>query len=53
MILTPLYSCRNCRKIYAGIKVEIPSTPLDKLVPPALFALGSQDHVFRLDGKTF
>ncbi len=53
MILTPIYSCRNCRKIYAGAKQEVPNVSLEKLVPAARFTLGSQDHVFRLGGKTF
>lgn len=52
MIIIPIYSCRNCKKVYAGQKQEIPNTPLEKLVPAARFTLGSQDHVFRIAGKT-
>ena len=51
MIITPIYSCRNCRKTYPGSKLEIPNSPLEKLVPAARFTLGSQDHVFRIAGK--
>lgn len=53
MIITPYYSCRNCRKIYPGTPQELPNTPLEKLVPAARYTLGSQDHVFRIGGKTF
>jgi hypothetical protein len=52
MIITPYYSCRNCRKIYAGAPQEIANAPLEKLVPAARYTLGSQDHVFRIGGKT-
>jgi hypothetical protein len=52
MILTPIYSCRNCKKVYPGIKQEIANTPIEKLIPAARFTLGSQDHVFRIGGKT-
>ena len=52
MIITPIYYCRNCKKLYPGIKLEIPNSPLDKLVPAARYTLGSQDHVFRIAGKT-
>ena len=52
MIITPVYSCRNCKKTYPGAKLEIANTPLDKLVPAARFTLGSQDHIFRIGGKT-
>ena len=52
MIITPIYSCRNCKKVYPGIKQEIANTPIEKLVPAARFTLGSQDHVFRIGGKT-
>ena len=52
MIVTPIYSCRNCKKTYPGQKLEIPNSPLEKLVPAARFTLGSQDHVFRIGGKT-
>lgn len=52
MIITPIYSCRNCKKFYYGIKQEIPNMPLEKLVPAARYTLGSQDHVFRIAGKT-
>ena len=52
MIITPINSCRNCKKVYPGAKQEIANVPLDKLVPAARFTLGSQDHVFRIGGKT-
>jgi len=52
MIIVPIYSCRNCRKTYPGTKLEIPNTPLEKLVPAARYTLGSQDHIFRIAGKT-
>ncbi len=35
-----------------GTKQEIANIPLDKLVPAARFTLASQDHVFRIGGKT-
>jgi hypothetical protein len=52
MIITPIYQCRNCKKIYPGTKQEIANTPIEKLIPAARFTLGSQDHVFRIGGKT-
>jgi hypothetical protein len=52
MIITPIYSCRNCKKVYPGIKQEIPKMPLEKLVPAARYTLGSQDHIFKITGKT-
>ena len=52
MIIVPIYSCRNCKKTYSGTKLEIPNTPLEKSVPAAHYTLGSQDHVFRIAGKT-
>jgi hypothetical protein len=52
MIITPIYSCRNCKKVYPGNKQELPNAPIDKLVPAARYTLGSQDHVFRIGGKT-
>ena len=52
MIITPIYSCRNCKKIYPGTKQEIANVPLEKLVPAARYTLGSQDHIFRIGGKT-
>jgi hypothetical protein len=52
MIIVPIYSCRNCKKTYPGTKLEISNTPLEKLVPAARYTLGSQDHVFRIAGKT-
>lgn len=52
MIITPIYFCRNCKKVYTGAKQEIANTPIEKLVPAARFTLGSQDHVFRIGGKT-
>ena len=52
MKITPIYSCRNCKKTYPGTSQEIPNAPIDKLVPAARYTLGSQDHVFRIGGKT-
>ena len=52
MIITPIYQCRNCKKTYPGTKQEIANTPIEKLVPAARYTLGSQDHVFRIGGKT-
>jgi hypothetical protein len=52
MIITPIYNCRNCKKTYPGNKIEIANTPVEKLVPAARYTLGSQDHVFRIGGKT-
>ncbi len=52
MIITPIYSCRNCKKTYPGTKQEIANAPIEKLVPAARYTLGSQDHVFRIGGKT-
>jgi len=52
MIITPIYSCRNCKKTYPGTPQEIANVPLDKLVPAAHYTLGSQDHTFRIGGKT-
>jgi hypothetical protein len=52
MIITPIYHCRNCKKTYPGTKQEIANVPLEKLVPAARYTLGSQDHVFRIGGKT-
>ena len=51
MIIIPIYSCRNCKKTYPGSKLEIPNSPLEKLVPAARYTLGSQDPVFRIAGK--
>lgn len=53
IILILIYACKNCRKDLPDTKVEIPNTPLEKLIPTACFTLGSQDYVFRLGGKTF
>ena len=52
MIITPIYNCRNCKKTYPGIKQEIPNGQLEGLVRAARFTLGSQDHNFRIAGKT-
>lgn len=52
MHITPIYYCRNCRKVYPGAKIEIPNASLEKIVPAARYTLGSQDHVFRIAGKT-
>jgi len=52
MIITPIYSCRNCKKTYAGAKQEIANGQLENFVRAARYTLGSQDHVFRIAGKT-
>lgn len=52
MILTPIYQCRNCKKVYPGTKLEIANTQIEKLIPAARFTLGSEDHVFKIGGKT-
>jgi hypothetical protein len=52
MFITPVYQCRNCKKIYPGNKQEIPNAQADELVHAARYTLGSQDHVFRIGGKT-
>ena len=52
MIIVPYYYCRNCKKAYPGNKIVLADTSLDKLVPAARYTLGSQDHVFRIGGKT-
>lgn len=52
IIIVPIYHCRNCKKIYPGAKLEIPNAQLEGLVRAARFTLGSQDHVFRIGGKT-
>ena len=52
MIIVPFYYCRNCKKLYPGSKLEIPNSPLEKLVPATRYTLGSQDHIFRIAGKT-
>jgi len=52
MILTPVYSCRNCKKTYSGSKQEIANVPIEKLVSTARYTLGSPDHIFRIGGKT-
>jgi hypothetical protein len=52
MIITPIYQCRNCKKVYPGTKQEIANTPIEKLIPAARFTLGTEDHVFRIGGKT-
>lgn len=51
MIITPIYSCRNCKKVYPGAKLEIPNAQLEGLIRAARFTLGSQDHVFKIGGK--
>jgi hypothetical protein len=51
MFLTPIYNCRNCKKVYPGIKQEIANTTIDKLIPSARITLGSPEHVFRIGGK--
>jgi len=52
MIITPVYYCRNCRKSYQGAKQEIANGQLEGLVRAARYTLGSQDHIFRIGGKT-
>jgi hypothetical protein len=52
MIITPFYYCRNCRKFYPGNKLEISHAPIEKLVSAARYTLGSQDHIFRIGGKS-
>ena len=52
MKITPIYSCRSCKKVYSGASQEIPDAPIDRLVSAARYTLGSQDHVFRIGGKT-
>ena len=52
MIITPIYYCRSCKKTYPGTKQEIPNAQLEGLIRAARFTLGSQDHIFRIGGKT-
>ena len=52
MIITPIYHCRSCKKTYPGTKQEIPNAQLEGLIRAARFTLGSQDHIFRIGGKT-
>ena len=52
MIITPIYNCRNCKKTYPGTKQEIPNAQLEGLVRAARYTLGTQDHIFRIGGKT-
>ena len=52
MIIIPFYQCRNCKKFYPGNKLEIGNASLEKLVSAARYTLGSQEHVFRIGGKT-
>ena len=52
MIITPFYYCRNCRKLYPGNKLEIVNPSIEKLVSAARYTLGSQEHIFRIGGKT-
>jgi hypothetical protein len=52
MIITPIYFCRNCKKQYSGTNQEIPKGQLEGLVRAARYTLGSEDHVFRIGGKT-
>ena len=52
MFITPIYQCRNCKKVYSGIKLEIANTQIEKLIPAARFTLSSEDHVFKIGGKT-
>ena len=52
MIITPFYYCRNCRKLYPINKLEIANPSIEKLVSAARYTFGSQNHVFRIGGKT-
>jgi hypothetical protein len=52
LFVIPIYYCRNCKKVYQGNKLELPNAPIDKLVPAARYTLGTQDHIFRIGGKT-
>ena len=52
MIITPFYYCRSCRKLYPGNKLEIANPSIEKLVSAARYTFGSQNHVFRIGGKT-
>jgi hypothetical protein len=52
MIITSIYNCRNCKKTYPGTKQEIPNASIDGLVRAARYTLGTQDHIFRIGGKT-
>ena len=52
MIITPIYYCRNCKKLYPGAKQEIANGQRESFVRAARFTLGTQDHVFRIAGKT-
>jgi len=52
MIITPIYNCRNCKNTYPGTKQEIPNAQLEGLVRAARYTLGTQDHIFRIGGKT-
>ena len=52
MIITPIYSCRNCKKTYPGAKQEIANGQLENFVRAARYTLGTQDHIFRIAGKT-
>jgi hypothetical protein len=51
IIIISIYSCRNCKKIYQGTKLEIPNAQLEGFIRAAIFTLGSQDHVFKVGGK--
>jgi hypothetical protein len=53
MIITPIYFCRNCNKMYAGTAQETANTPIEKLLTAARYTLGTPEHVFRLGGKVF
>jgi hypothetical protein len=52
MIITPIYYCRNCKKLYPGAKQEIANGQLEGFVRAARYILGTQDHIFRIGGKT-
>ncbi len=52
MIIIPFYYYRNYRKLYPGSKLELTNAPIEKLVSAVCYTLGSQDHVFRIGGKS-
>ena len=52
MIITPIYYCRNCKRVYEGAKQEIANGQLENFVRAARYTLGSSDHMFRVAGKT-
>jgi hypothetical protein len=51
MIITPVYSCRNCRTTYPGTAQEVANTPIEKFLTAARYTLGTPEHIFRIGGK--